>query len=69
MNEPKKIPMSNGPRQKEVKKFRLPQKYADAMCTHPGNDETIEWIKNKIYPETMQEDIYAPKNNKESDQA
>lgn len=68
MKEPTKIPMSNGPRQKEVKKFKLPQKYADAMCTHPGDKETIEWIKNKVYPETMQEDIYAREDNKEGDQ-
>jgi hypothetical protein len=66
MNEPKKTPMSNGPRQKEVKKIKLPQRYADSMTTMPTDEETLAWIKAKAYPEAMKDDLYRHEDTEES---
>ena len=66
MNEPKKTPMSNGPRQKEVKKIKLPQRYADSMTTMPTDEETLAWIKAKAYPEAMKDDLYEREDTEES---
>jgi hypothetical protein len=59
MNEPNKRPMTNGPVQKKVKKYRM----ADSMTTHPGDEATIEWLKNKQYPTAGENE-----DNQKSDQ-
>ena len=59
--------MSNGPRQREVKKIKLPQRYADSMTTMPTDEETLAWLKDKAYPEAIKDDLYEHEDNKESD--
>lgn len=53
MNEPNKRPMTNGPVQKKVRKFRM----ADSMTTHPGDDESIKQAVLTFMATNEQEDL------------